>query len=135
MVRYNDLTETDKQRCREVRIINGCGPKIGWVNWLVPDVVFGLHIEEDCDHHDFNYWLGHTEADRVKADWQFYERLRGRARRKTESWWWRWMRPIYYTAAWAYYRAVRWLGAKFFYYGPSERTREDLDAVLTGIDG
>ena len=133
-VRWRDLDPALRAEMKRAGLLNGCGPKIRWVNWLVPDAVFGLHVEEDCDHHDFNYLLGHTEADRAKADWQFFEEIRKRALAKTESWWRRWLRPVYRMAAWTYYRAVRAFGVSFFYYGPTERSREDLEALIAEPD-
>lgn len=78
-----------------------------------------------CDHHDFNYWLGHDEYDRVRADWQFYEAMLVDAGRAPwwRRWWDRWMAGVYY-------RAVRSFGASAFYYGSNYRTRADLDAAL-----
>jgi len=130
-IRWGDLTEEEKLLCAKAGIVNGCGPKYRWVNYLVPDVLFGLHITDDCNHHDFNYWLGGSQADRLKADYQLYERIFARAKAATESWWWRWLRPAYYAAAWTYYRAVRYFGAydDLWHTGP-ERTREDLEGVL-----
>lgn len=88
-------------------------------NWL---------FKASCDHHDFNYWLGHTEEDRRRADWQFYRAMIEDANRAS---WWR--RPFARARAWVYYRAVRWWAAGFFYYGPHERTREDLEAALARL--
>ena len=135
-VAYDDLTPHEKDLCRKAGIINGCGPKYGWINWLVPDVIFGLHIEEDCNDHDFRYWIGCTEEDRLRADQELGDRIWKRAQEKTVAWYRRWMRPFYYAAAWTYYRAVRRLGAysDLFYRGPQQRTREDLDALLASID-
>ena len=46
---------------------NGCGKKGSFLK--PPDWIF----KASCNHHDFNYWLGGKEADRLKADYQFYE--------------------------------------------------------------
>jgi len=95
-------------------ISNGCGSKGGWIK--VPNFIF----KASCDHHDINYWIGGTESDRIKADWQFYEAMIEDA--NSYGWycrfWYRWW-------AWVYYQAVRRLGYKYFYYG-TPRTREDL---------
>ncbi len=113
-VRFRDLAPLE----RDV-ICNGCGPKGGWVP--VPDWTF----EACCDHHDFNYWLGYREADRERADEQFYRAmLRDTMRHpRWKRWWLRLM-------AWTYYRAVRRWGAPSFYYGRRERTREDLEKEI-----
>ena len=119
--KWRDIPSQDRDRLRALGYVNGCGPKMGFVNWLVPDVLFGLHITEDCEHHDWNYSLGGDEAERAKADRQLYERIKDRARAKTESWWWRWMRPVYYFAAKTYHMAVSYWGKDpelWNYHGP-----------------
>ena len=117
-VRYGDLTDEER-----ALICNGCGPKGAVLD--APDWLF----EASCDHHDFNYWLGHTEDDRRRADWQFYEAMLRDAHRKASFWneWW------YRLMAWTYYKAVRAFGKSAFYYGPHERTREDLNRELAGL--
>ena len=106
-----------RDRMRSAGMLNGCGPKAGWVGALVPNRILRLDVEKFCDQHDFNYILGGTEADRAKSDWQFYEAIRERAKELTESWLWRWARPFYLLTAWAYYKAVRLKGAPHFKYG------------------
>jgi len=108
--------------------LNGCGPKNRWMNYLIPDAVFGLHLEESCYQHDLNYMVGHTEADRVKADWQFLESIQGRARAKTAGVWIL-LRPVYLLVAWVYYRAVRWFGRPSFHYADRERTLEEVEEL------
>ena len=107
-----------------IGIVNGCGP-IGWARWI-PDRIFGLHVEEDCEHHDLNYWVGCSDFDRVKADRQFYDEIAERATRATTSIWKRLLRPIYMLVARAYYAAAVDGGEKHFFYGDQERTLEDL---------
>lgn len=87
----------------------------------VPDFIFGA----SCDHHDFNYWLGCTEADRFKADRQFYEEMKKDARSVA---WFR--RPLLLFLAWRYYRAVRRWGGWAFHYADRQRTREDLEREM-----
>jgi len=116
-VRFRDLAPLERDL-----ICNGCGPKGGKVP--VPEFMFTA----SCDHHDFNYWIGHTERDREKADWQFYLALREDAKRAPwySRWWHRMM-------AWTYYLAVRAFGESSFHYGPRPRTREDLDRELKDL--
>ena len=121
-LRYADLSRDEKEF-----ITNGCGGKGGWLD--PPDWIF----HADCDHHDFQYFLGHTEADRLKADRQFYKAMRKDVER--QSWYWRWW---YYAVAWTYYRAVRLAGGmkeedgsgKFFFYGSDERGKAELKALM-----
>ena len=109
MIRYCDLTEAQK-----AVICNGCGPKGGWVP--VPE--FFCHAS--CDHHDFNYWLGHTEADRRKADHQFLVEMLKDAGDD----------PARQTIAITYWMAVRLFGAACFHYADRERDENDLAAAM-----
>ena len=100
-------------------ICNGCGGKGHWLkppSWL---------FKACCDHHDFNYWLGFTEADRVRADLQFWEAMVEDA--NASPWWLRWWRR---RMAWVYWKGVSRYGGPFFYYGPTEHTREDLEREM-----
>ena len=107
MIRFRDLTEKQK-----FIICNGCGPKGGWVP--VPE--FFCHAS--CDHHDFNYWLGGSEWDRLKADNQFYKEMR-----KDAGW-----NPLKQSVALTYYLAVRTCGFTCFHYG---KERDENDLMLT----
>ena len=106
-----------------IGLVNGCGPR-GW--WWIPDTIFGLHVAGDCDHHDFNYWIGCKEFDRLKADRQLHDEIVARAIKATASLWKRWLRPIYMAIARAYYAAAVAGGESSFFYGDQERTLEDL---------
>lgn len=92
---------------------NGCGSKGGWFD--PPDYLFTA----SCCHHDFNYWLGGSEADRAKADRQFLVAMLIDASRA--PWWARWWLR---GAAWRYYLAVRWFGARHFNYRRPESNQE-----------
>lgn len=116
VLRWRDV----KGRAEELRaagILNGCGGKGSWVP--VPDFMFSA----SCDHHDFNYWLGGSEADRVKADWQFFEAMVQDAGR--EPWWRRWWAR---RAAALYHWAVRRYAGRYFH--PVRRTFADLEREL-----
>jgi hypothetical protein len=118
-IRYRDLTDSQIDTLIAKGVLNGCGGKGGWLN--PPDFIFTA----SCNHHDFNYWLGNTEEDRLKADRQFYQAMINDA---NEHPWYK--RYFYKTLAWIYYKAVRLFAKKFFHYAKQERTREDLDRVL-----
>jgi hypothetical protein len=109
MIRFRNLTEKQK-----ALICNGCGPKGGWVP--VPEFCF----HASCDHHDFNYWLGHTILDRLKADLQFYKEMR-----RDAGW-----HPGKLALALSYFLAVRAFGAVCFHYAEKERDEADLAAAL-----
>ncbi|TSA45878.1 hypothetical protein D4R52_01625 [bacterium] len=109
MIRYRDLTEAQK-----IIMCNGCGPKAGWLP--VPE--FFCHAS--CDHHDFNYWIGHTEGDRRKADLEFLQEMLKDAN----------VDPIKQTISITYWLAVRVFGAACFHYAEKERDETDLAAAL-----
>ena len=118
-IRFAQLTDAQFQFLIESGELNGCGPKAKWLP--VPDWIFTA----DCYRHDFNYWLGHTEADRYKADRQFYDAMWEDA--NNLPWYKRWAAK---TMAWIYYRAVRVFAGKFFYYAEQERSLEDLEELM-----
>lgn len=115
-VRFSDLTP------EQISVIsNGCGPKGGF---LKPP--YAAFFKASCDHHDFNYWLGCTEKDRLKADTQFFECMKEDCDRQFKG-----IEKAYYKS-WAltYFLFVRALGFSFFYYGKRERTKEELEAEV-----
>ena len=114
-LRYSHLTEAERRA-----VCNGCGGKGGIVP--VPDFFFTA----SCDHHDFHYWQGCTEFDRERADRQFYLAMKRDVRWGLE-WWRRWWG---YTLAFAYYRAVRRAGKRFFYYAARQRGWVELDREM-----
>ena len=109
MIRYRDLTPEQK-----AVICNGCGPKSRWIP--VPE--FFMHAS--CDHHDFNYWLGHTILDRLKADLQFYKEMR-----RDAGW-----NPLKLSVVLTYFLAVRAFGSVCFHYADRERDEIDLAAAM-----
>jgi hypothetical protein len=118
-----------RSRMKMARILNGCGPKLRWLNYLIPDQFFGLTLEEDCDHRDFNYTIGGKEADRLKADYQFYVAMDRRALARATSW----RRPLlllYRCVALAAFCAVRLMGGRFFHYGDKRDERAIMGLVL-----
>jgi hypothetical protein len=113
-VRFRNLTAKQKSL-----ICNGCGGKGSWIP--IPEFIFGA----DCNHHDFNYWLGCTKAQRKKADRQFLvEMLIDSIRLFIKE-------PLYkvlFYVFWAivYYAAVRLRGYKYFNF-VKRKTLEDLE--------
>ena len=112
MIRFRDLT--DSQRAL---ICNGCGPKFGGM--MVPE--FFCHAS--CDHHDFNYWLGCSIWDRLKADLQFLrEMLRDAS-----------FNPLKLLISITYFTAVRIFGPPFFHYAKKMRDETDLTTALSAM--
>ena len=111
MLRYKDLNSYQKKL-----ICNGCGVKGGWIK--PPDFLF----HASCNHHDFRYWRGCTEADRKNADDSFYKWMKVDV---SESKWY--LKPYYHFLAWTYYKAVRLFGKKYFNYSDKPKTLEDLE--------
>ena len=111
MLRYKDLTDTQKQA-----ICNGCGGKGGFIN--PPEFLF----HASCNHHDFRYWRGCTEADRKDADDSFYKWMKVDVSESKL-----YLKPYYHFLAWSYYKAVRLFGKKYFNYSDKPKTLEDLE--------
>lgn len=105
-VAYEDLTPAEKQE-----ICNGCGGKGGIVK--PPHKIF---FKVSCNHHDYGYFKGCTEEDRLAADKMLYTLMLEDCASLP---WYQWVR--YRPWCWLYYRAVRAIGKKFFYYGESKR--------------
>jgi hypothetical protein len=94
-------------------VCNGCGSRgFKAPNWF---------MYASCQHHDYGYYRGHTELDRLNCDRTF---LREMKRDVSASKWY--LRPIRYAGAYAYYLAVRQFGKKSFYYAPEYRTKEQI---------
>ena len=116
-----DLEYTDICEEKIELLFNGCGTKKFKLN--VPEFVF----HESCLKHDFYYWRGGKEKDRVKADKEFYKDMKMDL--KFSPWY---KRPFYRIVAWVYYIAVRLAGRLSFKYG-AKKTREDLDKLGCSI--
>lgn len=124
LLKFRDLTAL------EVDVLcNGCGKKGGGIP--VPEFKFTA----SCNQHDFNYWQGGTEADRVKADYQFYESMcvdaRFKANGDKRN---RFVRAYYTTLAYIYYKAVRLCGGNKklggFNFTDKKRGRKELDKIM-----
>ena len=114
-LKYSELTDEQKEI-----ICNGCGAKSGWLN--PPEFLFSA----SCNQHDFYYWRGGTESDRLEADKAFYEAMLS----DIQNYIW-YKRVLYKSIAYTYYKSVRLFGKKFFYYGVM-RTKTDMDAYTIG---
>jgi len=102
-VKYEDLTDIDKA----ILGLNGCGSK----SFRVPNFFF----EADCNHHDYGYWIGCTEADRKICDDKFYEAMKRDVARLP------WYKKFHYITAYIFYLAVRLNGSRYFWYGDEKR--------------
>lgn len=60
---YSSLSATEKKI-----IGKGCGPGVGFLEWLIPDLLF----HADCKQHDFYYARGGGLFDKVEADLMFF---------------------------------------------------------------
>ena len=49
------------------KVVNGCGPG-NWKLDFVPDKLRGNNFTEACNIHDWRYYLGGNELDRLQAD-------------------------------------------------------------------
>ena len=91
-------------------VCNGAGPrKFGW---LVPDNIWGLSVVDAANIHDWMYWKGSIEEDRLEADVTFLMNMmiliddgsKGRIMRFLRRW-----------RAMTYFSAVREYGGRAFY--------------------
>ena len=100
MIKYSQLIDKQKQA-----ICNGCGGKGGLIN--PPDFIF----KASCNQHDFYYWRGGLEYDRLIADYDFYKDMLEDIETQPLI-----KKPYYHLWALAYYKAVRIFGKKYFNY-------------------
>jgi len=70
--RWRALLHREKLFLEAKGIVNGCGSRKGWRRFIRPP---GKLFTASCKHHDFNYWLGGTEADRKWSDDAFLTRM------------------------------------------------------------
>jgi hypothetical protein len=99
---------------------NGCGPeKSKWLSALIPDdLPFLPCFEVAGDYHDYLYWRGGNEADKIRADLMLSWIMMELGRQSV-----RWWNPVSWSAplrmkpvADGYYEAVRLGGKEHFNY-------------------
>jgi len=111
-VRYRNLSKLQREE-----ICNGCGGKGGIVK--PPHATF---FEEECNWHDFNYFLGYDATARLKADKQLLEAMLKKVNKLG------WLNRLRYKPwCYLYYRAVRIVGKKFFYYSNKEQEVPEIN--------
>lgn len=118
-VAYESLTTIQKEE-----ICNGCGGKGGWIK--PPLKAF---FETSCNHHDYGYWKGVDEVDRLICDHKLFDFM---LKDCAALPWYK--KPIYYPWCYLYYAAVRKRGCKFFYYGVKKRYPELTPEQILDID-
>lgn len=106
--KFEELTQYEK----DIIQFNGCGGKSSAIK-----PPYALFFESSCLKHDYSYWIGGTEEDRITADIGFFkamlkdcERLTGLQKTKYIIW------------SHLYFIAVRTFGWKYFYYTNIKRT-------------
>jgi len=92
---------------REIKkFSNGCGGKGSFIP--VPEFIF----HASCDKHDVLYQIGGSEADRKRDDKTFYRYMKLDVANEKS-----YLKRKYYSLwAFAYYKAVRFFGSKYFNY-------------------
>ena len=101
MLKYEDLTEEDKKK-----ICNGCGGKGSIIK--PPHRIF---FKASCNHHDYGYYKGGTERDRLTCDTKFYNEMKRDCK----------CLPFYQKLRYVpwcliYFKSVRIFGKKYFNY-------------------
>lgn len=112
MLTYSELTQEQRDK-----ISNGCGGKGSWIP--VPNFIF----KASCNQHDFYYWRGCSEEDKVKADKAFYRFMRMDIADLPVSKFW--LKLCYHGWALTYYLSVRQFGKSYFHYADEMKTLED----------
>ena len=102
-------------------ICNGCGAANAKIDF-VPDSIWGLYIGYACMIHDFDYYMGKTEADRRFADERFKRNLL-----TIISWGNKAMWPARRIRVNTYYNLVRACGEAPFWSG------KEINLVTLGI--
>lgn len=107
MKKFEELTQYEK----DIIGMQGCGGKGSIIK-----PPYALFFNSSCLKHDYSYWIGCTEEDRITADIGFFkamlkdcERLTGIQKTKYTIW------------CHLYFIAVRAFGWKYFYYGNAKR--------------
>lgn len=103
-------------------VTNGCGPKLGYLDLLVPDFMY----LRACQLHDWIYWSGGPKRIRELADRKLQNDIA--AINNGLPWYKRW--ALVWTPS-VYYRAVRLFGEAAFHRAPYRRTRKDLEVEMS----
>lgn len=116
---YELLTPQQKDE-----IVNGCGGKGSKVR---PPK--GIFYKASCNHHDYGYWVGCTDEQRLLCDKNLKKAMKDDCSKLP---WWK--QAAYRPWCYGYYRAIRIAGKQYFYYGEEKRwpvpTPEQL-AIIT----
>lgn len=109
------------QPVQKREICNGCGPKA--LEFMVPDNLLGLDIEECCNIHDFMYakCMPIAEKTRRACDRAFLNNMLRTIKAHTK---WRWLRWLRRRKARIYYLAVKNFG------GPSYWCSKNKDSEM-----
>jgi len=90
-------------------ICNGCGAANAKFDF-VPDTIYGLDVGPVCNIHDFDYHVGRTEGDRLRADLHMLQNLLLTIEATSSPL----LKPLRRIRALSYYQAVREFGASAF---------------------
>ena len=109
-LKYSDLTRNQKRF-----ICNSCGNKGGYIK--PPNFIF----KASCNHHDFYYWRGCTKEDFKEANREFYNLMK-KDIEEVEFY----KKAYYHVWAFSYFKAVEFVGKKYFNFSDKQKTLEDL---------
>lgn len=107
---FSELTPFQKKS-----IVNIVENKKGLFN--PPSFIPIVHYNE----HDFLYWIGGTELDRIDADNNLYNIMICITKQCV---WWK--QPLYRYMSYLYYKDIRFNGKKFFFYTDTVKTIDDV---------
>jgi len=132
--RYQDLLPDQIDALIWKGVLNGCGPKTKWLEWIIPEFDF----KPCCFEHDFEWWIGGTHKDRRKSNIQFYRCMRTRVKTSTKYGWFK--KQLFMSLTHVYYVPVAtwtFISGPFkfaFHYG-EPRDWNDINEVLNEWKG
>ena len=102
------------------KVTGGCGPgRFG--DFIVPDNILGLSIFKACRIHDYEYHIGETLADKIKADNRFRDNMIRLVNAGTK---WYWLKRMRLWVVKRYYQAVKERGGPHFWNDKDEDLQE-----------
>lgn len=114
---YWEMSEDEKQYFK-------CGPGRGVLEKLVPETAYGLRLTAACSIHDFMYYYGRTDQDKIDADDVFLNNMIRIIQAKTGS---RILMLLRLRRARTYYLAVKIFGGPAFWRGKNKS--EEMEQI------
>ncbi len=121
---FKSLTQKQKEY-----ICNGCGPKELFQKFGEIELPKFLQFK-GCEEHDFDYYVGYTAEDRLKADRKLLISACLEALKHIKIW----EIITRLKIAFAYYGLVRELGHRYFNFDDHRITLEELEEEMSLLE-